>query len=146
MIILGELFHKKNFPENYAIFSQKTIPYYSLYHCLSNIKNWIDSKFWSLPQYVWYFLACTLKYSFILLPSSQKFRGIVFFILIFCKFYNIRFSCCVKDLYPRTPDFFFSSTNAHALSRHRSRWRDNARKERDSVVLKCINISDVNIE
>ena len=26
------------------------------------------------------------------------------------------------------------------------RWRDDARKERDSVVFKCIRISDVNIE
>jgi hypothetical protein len=58
----------------------------------------------------------------------------------------MRFSCCVKDLYPGTPDFFLSSANAHALSSRRSRWRDDARKERDSVVLKCINISDVNIE
>ena len=65
------------------------------------------------------------------MPSSQKFRGIFFVILIFCKFYNIRFSCCVKDLYPGTPDFFFSSANAHALSSRRSRWRDDARKERD---------------
>jgi hypothetical protein len=34
------------------------------------------------------------------LPSLQKFRGIVVVIVIFCKFYNNRFSCCVKDLYP----------------------------------------------
>jgi hypothetical protein len=60
----------------------------------------------------------------------KKFRGIVVVIVIFCNFYNIRFSCCVKDLYPGTPDFFFSSANAHALSSRRSRWRDDARKER----------------
>jgi hypothetical protein len=51
----------------------------------------------------------------ILLPNSQKFRGIVVVIVNFCKFYNIHFSCCVKDLYPGTPDFFFSSANTHAL-------------------------------
>ena len=33
----------------------------------------------------------------------------VFVIVIFCKFYNIRFSCCVKDIYPGTPDFFLAA-------------------------------------
>ena len=70
----------------------------------------------------------------------------VFVIVIFCKFYNIRFSCCVKDIYPGTPDFFLGSANAHALSSRRSRWRDDMLGRSDSVVLKCINISDVNIE
>jgi hypothetical protein len=54
-------------------------------------------------------------------------------------------SCCVKDIYPGTPDFFFSSANAHALSSRRSRWRDDMLGRSDSVVFKCINISDVNI-
>jgi hypothetical protein len=83
---------------------------------------------------------------FIVLPSSQKFRGMVFVIVIFCEFYNIRFSCCVKDIYPGTHDFFFSSANAHALSSRRSRWRNDMLGRSDSVVFKCINISDVNIE
>ena len=62
------------------------------------------------------------------MPSSQKFRGIVFVIVIFCKFYNIRFSCCVKDIY------------------RRSRWRDDLLGSSDKVVLKCITFqnSDVN--
>ena len=49
---------------------------------------------------------------------------------------------CKGSLPRNTRFFFFSSANAHALSSRRSRWRDDARKERDSVVL----ISDVNIE
>ena len=51
-----------------------------------------------------------------------------------------------KGYLPRTPDFFFSSANAHSLSSRRSRWRDDMLGRSDSVVLKCINISDVNIE
>jgi hypothetical protein len=31
----------------------------------------------------------------------------------------------LKDLYPGTPDLFFSGANAHALSSRRSRWRDD---------------------
>jgi hypothetical protein len=69
------------------------------------------------------------KYSFVLWPSSQKFWGIVVVIVNFCKFYNICFSCCVKDLSPGKPIFFCSNGNAHALSSRRSRWRDDARKE-----------------
>ena len=61
------------------------------------------------------------KYSFVILPSSQKFRRSVVVIVNFCKFWNIRFSCYVKDPpAPGTPYFFFSSANAHALSSHRS--------------------------
>jgi hypothetical protein len=66
------------------------------------------------------------------LPNSQKFRGIVVDILVVivnvCNFWNIRFSCRVKDLSPGTPDFFYSSANA--LWSRRSRWRDDVRKER----------------
>jgi hypothetical protein len=58
----------------------------------------------------------------------------------YCKFYNMRFSCCVKDIYPGTPDFFFSSANAHALSSRRSRWRDDARKEWDLTLPQSLTL------
>jgi hypothetical protein len=66
------------------------------------------------------------------LAKFTKFRGIVVVIVNFCKFYNICFSCCVKDFPPGKPIFFFSNANAHdiVLSSRRSRWRADARKER----------------
>jgi hypothetical protein len=42
---------------------------------------------------------------FVLLPSSQKFPGIVAVVVNFCKFYNIRFSVLCKGLSPGIPIF-----------------------------------------
>jgi hypothetical protein len=52
-----------------------------------------------------------------------------------------------EEFSPRNTRFF--SLAAQMRMRYQAidqRWRDDARKERDSVVFKCINISDVNIK
>jgi hypothetical protein len=65
MIILGEFFHKKNFPETMQYFLKKSIPYFSIYHWLSNIKIWKKTKFLILPRFlklVCFILTLTLKH------------------------------------------------------------------------------------
>jgi hypothetical protein len=79
--------------------------------------------------------SCLIKILILsLLPSSQKFPGIVVVIVNFCQFYNIRFSVLCEG---------------HALSSCRSRWRDDARKGRHcrQCCFQIINIFiEVNIE
>jgi hypothetical protein len=46
---------------------------------------------------------------FVLLPSSQKFLGIVVVIVNFCQFYNIRFSVLCERSFPRNTHFFLAA-------------------------------------
>jgi hypothetical protein len=48
--------------------------------------------------------------------------------------------------HPKPPIFSLAPQMRMRYQAVNQRWRDDARKERDSVVFKCIRISDVNIE
>jgi hypothetical protein len=86
----------------------------------------------SALKVIWATSVVLFKYYFVLLPSSQRFRVLFVVIVIFCKFYNIRFSCCVKGVYPGTPDFslaaqmrmrYQASNHGHALRSGKFGWQ-----------------------